>query len=793
MTGPGRTDPATPVLLLGAHWYEDDPGGLHRYFADLFRSLRATGLHPTGVVAGPAAHAPVGVVASGHFRRPFPIRLASYARAVRRTAASTGFTLVDAHFAFYAFWPVVAGRLRRLPLVVHFQGPWAEESAAAGDADTWRIAAKRRVEATVYRRAREVVVLSDAFRRVLVERYGVSPWRVSVVPPGIDLDRFTPGDKAAARAHLGLPADAPVVVSVRRLVPRMGLDVLVEAWSAVASAQPNARLVIGGDGPERARLERLAGRLRSSGSVRFLGMVDDETVVRCYQAADLSVVPTVALEGFGLVVLESLACGTPPIVTDAGGLPEAVRSLDSSLVVEAGDAAGLAARLVKALDGTQPVPDATRCRAHAEAYAWPLVAERHRVIYARAAGTAPTRPRVVYVDHCAQLSGGELALLHLLPALDVDAHVILGEDGPLVAKLQAIGVPVEVLAMADEAGALHRDRVRPGRLPVAAVAHTGAHLARLARRLRQLRPDLVHTNSLKSALYGGAAARLVGIPAVWHIRDRITDDYLPPAACRLVRAAARVLPTAIIANSKTTQATLGRAGYGAVAIASPLGIRPGSAVPDPDEGALGRPLRVGIVGRLDHWKGQHVFLDAFAKAFPGGEEQAVLVGAPMFGAEAYAERLAHQVAALGLDGRVEFRGFREDVESELRRLDILVHASTIPEPYGQVVVEGMAAGLAVVAAGAGGPAEVVDHGVDGLLYPPGDADALARALQLLASDRPLRRQLGSTARLRAEDFTPARISPRVMAVYGSVLQCYGSANDRAPGAAIVYSSVTGLG
>lgn len=157
------------------------------------------------------------------------------------------------------------------------------------------------------------------------------------------------------------------------------------------------------------------------------------------------------------------------------------------------------------------------------------------------------RLRVVYLDHCAQLSGGELALLRLLPALagDVEAHVILAEDGPLVAKLEAAAIATEVIPMAEAARGLSRDRVRPSRLPKATVLHTAGYTSAVARRLRRLGPDLVHTNSLKSGLYGSAAGRLVGVPTVWHIREQITSDHLPPAALRLVRASVRRLPTAV--------------------------------------------------------------------------------------------------------------------------------------------------------------------------------------------------------------------------------------------------------
>lgn len=375
-----------------------------------------------------------------------------------------------------------------------------------------------------------------------------------------------------------------------------------------------------------------------------------------------------------------------------------------------------------------------------------------------------SRLRVVYVDHCARLSGGELALLHLLPELDVDAHVILGEEGPMMGKLRGAGLSVEVLPMSNGTRSLTRDRVRLGGLPLSALTGTAAYSVQLAARLRHLAPDIVHTNSLKSALYGGAAARLARIPVVWHVRDRIADDYMPAAACRVVRAAARVVPAAIIANSRTTLATVGRVGARGVAIPSPLGFPPASSARTARTG----PLRVGMLGRLDPWKGQRLFLEAFARAFPNGPQEAVIIGASLFQTTGYRQELEQQADALGLAERIEFRGFRERVDDELDRLDVLVHASLIPEPFGQVVVEGMAVGLAVVAPHIGGPAEVITDGVNGVLYAPGDIDALAGALRRLSADSPLRVRLGSAARIRAQDFTAERIAPEVMAVYRRV-------------------------
>jgi glycosyltransferase involved in cell wall biosynthesis len=379
------------------------------------------------------------------------------------------------------------------------------------------------------------------------------------------------------------------------------------------------------------------------------------------------------------------------------------------------------------------------------------------------------KPRVVFVDHVARLSGGEIALLRLLPALSphVDAHVVLGEDGLLRERLEQLGIETEVLALDPRLRDVRRATIRPGEIDVRALMPLPGYTLRLARHVRALGADLLHTNTLKAALYGGVAGRLARVPVVWHVRDRIAPDYLPKSAVHLIRMAAHVLPTAIVANSRATLDTLPgvtRSGvlYNPVV---PDAVAPGLSRPTRGE----RPLTVGIVGRLAPWKGQDVFLEAFASAFRGEKVRAHIVGSAMFGEDAYARSLEQHAERLGIAGQVDFRGFREDVWDELAELDVLVHASVNPEPFGQVVLEGMAAGLPVVASTEGGPSELVANDVDGLLTPPGDVEALAEALRRLSDDPGLRQRLGVAAVQRSREFTPERTAQQLLDVYRGIL------------------------
>jgi glycosyltransferase involved in cell wall biosynthesis len=741
-------------VLLGLESFPDHAGGANRYVRDLLEHSRAVGLQIRGVVVGRTEPENSNVVVAARPDDPLLRRLLRYKAAAESTGA--GADLVDAHFALYAFLPVVCGSLRGKPLVVHFHGPWADESAASGDASRVGVAAKRLVERMVYRRATAAVTLSGAFKRILVERYGVLPWLVEVVPPGIDCNRFRPGDGDATRAELGFTPKQRVVLTVRRLTPRTGVDVLLQAFARVVD---DTVLVVAGEGPERERLECLAQELGVAGSVRFLGGVSEERLVALYRAADATVVPSHSLEGFGLVVLESLASGTPVIASDAGGLPEALAGLEPRCIVPAGDPAALADRLGR------PLPQPKACRAHAEQFSWERSVERHAELYRGVVdGRRRDRVRVVYVDHTAQLSGAELALLRTLQALDgVDAHVILAEEGPLVERLLEAGVSVEVLPLGRRALELRRDAVGASLLAAREAARVAAYAVRLARRLRRLRPDIVHTNSLKAAYYGGLAGKIAGVPVVSHVHDRIAEDYLPSPAARLTRRVLGHFPRALVAPSNTVAETLGRP-----AVVIPWGAPPRAfhASPDP-----ARPLTVGIVGRVAPWKGQHVFIDAFARAFPDGDARAVVVGAPLFGAdeERYFADLHGLADRHGLNGRVRFTGFVDDVAAELVDLDVLVHASVVPEPFGQVVLEGMAAGLPVVAASPGGPAELISHGEDGLLYEAGDPAALADALGTVAHDAALRLRLGVAAQRRSREFGPGQVADRMLKLYDDVL------------------------
>jgi glycosyltransferase involved in cell wall biosynthesis len=373
------------TLQIGLEWFSERAGGVARYYCDLFQRAPEAGIGFRGLVIGTesvAQESGGAVCVFSPRERPVPARLLAARRAIARRLREEAPDLVVSHFALHAF---PALDLIDRPLVCHFHGPWAEESGDGGRA-TLAIRAKAWIEAAVYRRARLNIVLSKAFGEILRRSYGV-PWeRIRVIPGAVDVDRFAVlGSRAEARARLGWPSDRPIVLAVRRLVRRMGLENLIRAMRDVARQCPEALLLIGGKGPLAGELAALVVELGLETNVRLLGFIPDDALPLAYRAADVSVVPTAALEGFGLIAAESLAAGTPALVTPVGGLPEVVGDLSPGLVMEGAAVECLSSAIGDVLSGVVELPTFAQCREFArDRYSWRVVAARIGAAYREA-------------------------------------------------------------------------------------------------------------------------------------------------------------------------------------------------------------------------------------------------------------------------------------------------------------------------------------------------------------------------------------------------------------------------
>ncbi len=358
-------------------------GGEGRVISELSKFLPAADFRVIGAVAEPdnieestesafVSFAPANATKLHRFR--------CARRKITRILQEEQPAIVASHFALYAL--PAYDRIRSDRLVTHFHGPWGAESAQDG-AGAMASSARMLVEKTIYLRSARVIVLSKAFAQLAINRYGVDSNKIRIVPGCVDIERFDVGDtQRAARIRLGLPTDRPILLSIRRLVRRMGLVELVAALPEVRRHVPDVLLCIAGRGLLRQELEKQVDHLELNDHVRFLGYVDDDDLPYLYRSADINVVPTAALEGFGLVAAESLAAGVPAMVTKVGGLPEVVADLSPELMFASPCSGDLASGLIEALLGRLHLPDRATCAAYAkEHFSSQLMAERVAAVY----------------------------------------------------------------------------------------------------------------------------------------------------------------------------------------------------------------------------------------------------------------------------------------------------------------------------------------------------------------------------------------------------------------------------
>ncbi|MBE7158501.1 MAG: glycosyltransferase, partial [Rhodospirillales bacterium] len=308
-----------------------------------------------------------------------------------------------------------------------------------------------------------------------------------------------------------------------------------------------------------------------------------------------------------------------------------------------------------------------------------------------------SRPvRVLYLNHAAKPSGGEIALWRMLKAIDrdrVQPTIVFGEEGPAAESMRQIGVQTHILPLATKVREVRKDKLGlKSFLHFGRLASLGAYAAKLAIFARRHRIQVIHTNTIKAHLYGALVGRLSGLPVVWHLRDYVSESYFPARVVRAIRLMAQHLPRHVVAVSKSVldQLRLRDAEKYSTVVLDGLTDQEFTSFTKSQRASAttGRP-RIGIVGRLTPWKGQHVFLDAAARVTAAGHEaEFFIIGSALFGEDAYEESLRKQAKELGIAERVKFVGFVQNVAGELSKLDYMVHASTSGEPFGQVILEG---------------------------------------------------------------------------------------------------------
>ncbi len=407
--------------------------------------------------------------------------------------------------------------------------------------------------------------------------------------------------------------------------------------------------------------------------------------------------------------------------------------------------------------------------------------------------------RILYLNPVGALGGAERSLLDIVAALRVlepawEFHVIAGASGPLTCEAERLGIKAEVLPLPDEwivlddsmaRGAGGKIGVAFGRALRLARAGIGAknYAGKLRARIGEIRPDIIHSNGMKFHLLTRMLGR-VAAPVVWHIRDfpstrraiRHALRWAAPAAgvgiaqkealAADARAILKIVPLRVVLNCVDTELFSPGPGRGEM-LDELAGL---SRAP---EGTL----RVGLLASYARWKGQDLLLNAVALVARNAPDLSVrfyIVGGPIYktqGSQFSIEELRALAATLNLTERVGFVPFQNEPRDVYRALDVVVHASTQPEPFGRTIAEAMACGRPVIAALAGGVPELFQNDIEALGVPPNDAPALAAKIEALLRSRETRENLGAAARGAAlERFSRARVGLQLRAIYGEMVK-----------------------
>lgn len=403
------------------------------------------------------------------------------------------------------------------------------------------------------------------------------------------------------------------------------------------------------------------------------------------------------------------------------------------------------------------------------------------------------RLRIGFLNPAARFGGAEIALLDMMASLrksepDWALSLILASQGPVSDRARDLGVDVQLLEfppamsrVGDSAsGGPAGSTV--GRLSLAwallqAVITLPSYAFRLGKAIRALEADLLHTNGFKMHVLAALTAPR-GTPLVWHIHDFVQSRPIMARLLRILRGRCSAVITNSLSVAEDVQALLGPRAF-----VKPIlnGIDLQRFTPEGEGLDLDRLsgmtaekdlVRVGLMATMARWKGQEVFLRAFA-LLKNRNVRGYVIGGALYetvGSQYTVDELKALRSQLGLDSVVGFTGFVEEPEKALRSLDVVVHASISPEPFGLVIAEALATARPVIVADAGGAGEIRRLAKGVRSYTPGDAVRLAEIIDELSGDPALRSELGRAGRVSAETlFDRDRLAAQISSVYAKVI------------------------
>lgn len=408
------------ILTIADFFYPETVGGSAIMAYEIMKELAARG-HDITVLARQKE----GLGATGQidgmrvYRYPVPLREVFYPAAVIRSASIVrrlllhgNYDLINAHHASGGFAAELVNKLHAsLPYVFFFQGPWHKEAMAkdgfsdntVGQTDIskpkvfarLRYSLRKSVDWFILRNCAALVTLSDYMLHEAEFIYPVLQQKHHKIPGGVDVERFKPVEsKVQLRRELSLPEDKLVLLTVRRLSARMGLENLVRAMTIVEKQRDDVVLIIGGKGELWGRLKQLVEELGLKHTFLPGYISYDKDLPRYYQASDLFIMPSVTLEGFGLSTLEAMACGVPVLGTPTGGTPEILREVLPDFILSGVTPEDLASGILQKLPRLRDPALQAQVYSFAQRYSWKRITDSVEALFQELVIRKPTTNRL---------------------------------------------------------------------------------------------------------------------------------------------------------------------------------------------------------------------------------------------------------------------------------------------------------------------------------------------------------------------------------------------------------------
>ncbi len=707
--GTPRTNLKKP-LLVGLDHFESRPGGLGRAFDSICQQFKndgqifyrmEIGLPFLGNVISPVA--------------PILLRIFWLLRSAIKVRRETSF--IYSHFALHGF---VTSLVVNAPIISFFHGPWAQENLiSAGRKSKW-FQLQRIIEKWVYEKSQYIHCASENFKNILIAEFAIEERKIIVVPLGVNLDRFIVREKSVARKMLGLTESDLIFVSVRRLTNRMGIEDLIEGFSSFISESSKGTLFIIGQGPQQDEYKRKIQSLEISNRVKIVGSIPDSELPLWYAAADASIIPSRNLEGFGLVALESLACGTPVLASRCGGLEEIIENWNKNFLFDPYHPEQISTKLLSFARGELSEPSAN-CRNYAASYNW---SRSFALIKSNL-----EKKKILFLTSEDLISGAELSLHDLVVNLSdrIDSEVLIGGAGPLYEKFQESNITIQIspelsLNFSRYSTKFHLIRTL---LQVPRASYS------IFRKIKESDANFIFINTFKTLLVSSLGIFFTKKKVIFWAHDSFDLKSRTEVGKWLFYAIFfKFSKIEVVCNSRyTSQSLIKNLGVSTAFILYPPIMIPTIKRTD----ASNDSIRIGICGRIAEWKGQLFAIQALEHLLTTSEHLVLeILGSPLFGDDEYFQKIKDFIVEKDLSKKVILSPFQDAPENIVVSWDFAIHSSIFPEPFGRTIVESLMVGVPMVVPDTGGPSEIVINGENGLTYKLGDSqDLYLKVSQLL--------------------------------------------------------------